>query len=89
MNSYSIDDYKKAGCKEIYNALMLGVHGITDGRVCDTGCHAFNNGGCQAYKILTQPTLRKVTSEIKTETVKEESLRRGISISEVRRQRRR
>jgi hypothetical protein len=38
------------------HANMLAVWGITGGKVCDTGCHAFNGGKCQSYKKLVAVT---------------------------------
>lgn len=60
MKSYTVQQYITAGCHEMEHSNMLAVHGITGGKVCDTGCHAFNGGKCQAYKKLTA-----VTSQVK------------------------
>lgn len=90
MKSYSITDYLKAGCPELERPDMMAVHGLTGGRVCDTGCWAFNGGGCAAYKKLTSLGLgspHKNPNQHK-ETVRAEAKRRGLSINEVRRQRR-
>jgi len=84
MKSYSMEDYKKAGCKEFENPSMIAVHAIVGGKVCDTGCYAYHSGRCGAYKNLVND---RVVPETPTETVREEAKRRGISISEVRRQR--
>jgi hypothetical protein len=85
MNAYSIAQYSSAECPEIEIPSMIAVHGITGGRVCDTGCHLFNNGYCRAYKNLT----RNLKASIQpTETVRAEATRRGVSINEVRRNRR-
>jgi len=71
--------------------VMIGVHNMTNGKMCDTGCHAFRDGECYAYKKLThsvEQLLAVKSIAIKPqETVKQEAKRRGISISEVRRQR--
>lgn len=87
MKRYEILDYIKAGCEELKHKAMVGVFGITDGKICDTGCHAYNNGNCKAYKnLINDRTDRKMIEP--TETVRNEAKRRSISISEVRRQRR-
>ncbi len=86
MKNYTIQEYIDAGCNEIKVTSMQAVWIITGGMVCDTGCHAFANGKCDAYKKLTiapKPVIRKPM-----ETVRQEAVRRGLSISEVRRQRR-
>jgi len=86
MEPYNIQAYLDAGCFEMKLALMVLVHGKTGGRVCDTGCHAFDNGRCRAYMKLVNQSKRSTIEP--TETVKEEAARRGIGIREVRRQRR-
>lgn len=53
MKSYTIQQYLNAGCPEMSIPIMVAVHGKTGGKVCDTGCHAFHNGKCPAYKKLT------------------------------------
>jgi hypothetical protein len=65
---------------------MQAVWEFTNGKVCDTGCHAFDNGKCAAYKKLTTVSPTVPIQEI-GETVKQEAARMGLSISEVRRQR--
>jgi hypothetical protein len=87
MKSYTIDEYKKAGCSEMEFPAMIAVHGITRGQVCDTGCHAF--GRCDAYQKLTSGLSidNKVIKELSTESVRDEAKRRDISISQVRRER--
>lgn len=52
MKDYSISEYILAGCKEMKGG-MIAIHHVTGGRVCDTGCFAFNNGTCPAYQKLT------------------------------------
>jgi hypothetical protein len=89
MKSYSKQQYLDTGCRELVHASMIVIHGMTRGKVCDTGCHAFNKGQCEHYKRLIKgPSNEIVYSNVKTETVKEEAGRRGVSIREVRRQRR-
>lgn len=87
MKSYSISEYIEAGCEEM-DGIMMAVHKATTGKVCDSGCAVFNEGTCHAYrKLILLDRLGK--SPVKQqETVKQEATKRGISISEVRRQRR-
>lgn len=85
MKSYSIDEYIEAGCEEMNIPAMIGVHGLSNGKVCDTGCHAFDGGNCKAYKNLI---FERKAKEEPTETVRQEAERRSLSIKEVRRQRR-
>lgn len=85
MKSYSITDYVNAGCEEMNAPAMVAMVTIANGKVCDTGCYAFSSGNCKAYKRLI--TENKTPSS-PPETVKEEAKRRGVSINEVRRQRR-
>ena len=61
MKSYTVEQYRIAGCQEMENKSMVAVHGITNGKVCGTGCHAFAGGKCQAYKKLIG-----ITSKLKT-----------------------
>lgn len=90
MRSYSIDQYMFAGCPEMHGG-MIAIHRMTDGRVCVTGCYAFEEGKCQFYRNLTtsimfnpvQPTV------IRGETVRDEAKRLNVSISEIRRLRQR
>lgn len=87
MKSYTIGDYISVGCKEM-DSIIRAVHEATNGRVCDTGCAVFNDGTCCAYKKLI---LIGSTGKIpfkQQETVKQQAIRMGISISEVRRRRR-
>lgn len=84
MKSYTVAEYLDAGCPELKIASMMLVHGITGGRVCDTGCHAFNGGGCQYYRNL----ISGKTPTKYAETVRQEAERRGVSIKTVRRERR-
>lgn len=44
MKSYHVEKYIEAGCKELEKPAMYAVWGLTGGKVCDTGCHAFNGG---------------------------------------------
>ena len=88
MKQYTIDQYRQAGCPEMSGG-MLAVHSITGGRVCDTGCSAFEGGRCKHYQKLTgSETIRAKYESSSAETVRDEAKRRGVSIAEVRRGRR-
>ena len=56
-----------------------------------SGCFDFKNGACPAYKrmkgCVMQDTIKTIP-EVPAESVKQEAERRGLSIAEVRRQRR-
>jgi hypothetical protein len=54
MKSFSIMQYLYARCPEMRLPIMRAVHVETNGKVCDTGCHAYNNGKCQFYKKLIE-----------------------------------
>lgn len=105
MKSYSVAEYQRAGCTDMKDA-MLAIHVIADGKVCDTGCWAFDDGKCPAYRRLTfderaqqQQQYDRLRSAIglaksigqntipQTETVRQEATRRGVSISQVRKER--
>lgn len=67
---------------------FYAVHGLTQGKVCDTGCAWFEHGRCPAYNRLIVPLASTIaTASTPLETVREEAARRNLSISEVRRQR--
>jgi hypothetical protein len=85
MESYSIHEYRLAGCKEMDFPSMMAVHGLTQGKVCDTGCHAYNGGKCPAYKRLISPNPHVPETMAHQETVRETAKRKGVSISQVRR----
>ena len=85
MKQYTIEQYLDAGCEELKLPVMMAVHMLTRGKVCDTGCHAFNGGACKAYKNLVKG---QTAISQPTETVREEAARRGVTIAEVRRDRR-
>ena len=91
MKSYKLDEYQGAGCPQykFVGAVEMAVYMVMDGKVCDTGCPNFDFGACPAYKKLTkkkQPVPKRVLP-IYTETVRQESERRGIGIKQVRRER--
>lgn len=93
MKTYEATLYLVAQCNFAHQSPMafMGVWRATLGKVCDTGCAEFNSGRCPAYrKLITEapPTPRNNVEEQPGETVREEAARRGISINEVRRQRR-
>jgi hypothetical protein len=95
MDQHSMKDYEWAGC-QLDAALLPLLWGATKGRICDTGCvHLLI--GCKAYdKLLTKEiqntqffkTISKQKITFVNETVRDEAKRLGISISEVRKNRR-
>ena len=86
MESYLVTDYKKADCPEVNDQIGLALHGLTKGKICDSGCNRFNGGNCKSYRILI--SAKTATAESKPgETVRSEAERRGISIKKVRRER--
>jgi hypothetical protein len=89
VKAYLATQYLEAGCNFAQESPMpfVGVHGVTGGRVCDTGCAEFSGGKCPAYRALTATATAPVHA-VAVETVREEAARRGLSISEIRRQRR-
>lgn len=89
MKTFLATDYLKAGCHFANEAPLpfMGVHQATAGRVCDTGCSWYEGGKCAGYRALTAtPKGQEVRAEA-GETVRQEAARRGLSISEIRRQR--
>lgn len=90
MKSYTIKDYITAQCHHFMEApLTMGaVHGLTGGQICDTGCIDFNHGRCEAYRRLTDWRNDRVKPPTPPETVRAEARRRGVSIKQVRRERR-
>lgn len=86
MKSFTIEEYVAAGCPEMKHESMCAVHMLMGGRVCDTGCHAYNNGRCRHYMQLTTGVAPAVPKTY-TETVRQEAQRLGVSIGEVRRRR--
>ena len=91
MESYPLEDYNSAGCKQLeefegmYLNTFIGLHTLMGGRVCDTGCCYFDSNP-ECFKRLTSRVYAQ--KPIYIETVREESARRGISIKQVRRERR-
>ena len=60
MKSFTVQKYLNAGCLEMAKPAMFAVWGLTGGKVCDTGCHAFRGGNCPAYrKLITVPVVVK------------------------------
>lgn len=90
MNSYSLSEYARVGCMQIEPGpgfyLGVSLYGFTAGRMCP-GCPKFSNGKGGCYRKLTSAGNQKVTTTAPVETVRQEATRRGLSISEVRRQR--
>lgn len=87
---YSLTQYLAAGCETLtrngkLDVIGAGIHGATGGKPCN-GCYA--KKGCAALEKLRAmdgTTLRSIATA--PETVREEAARRGLSIGEVRRQR--
>ena len=84
IRAFSIAEYIAAGCDQLRDAIGVGLHGYTQGRMCN-GCPAFTRG-CKAATSLNAPPPKQQFHSL-GETVREEATRRGISIGEVRRQR--
>ena len=82
MKGFTVEQYKAAGCPEMERGSVLFVHGVSGGRVCDTGCHAFASGNCGFYRKLVSGVATP-TAKVYTETVREDAARLGISIGEV------
>lgn len=87
---YSLVQYRDAGCFTLtrgdrLDAIGVGLHQATGGMVCN-GCF-MQTTSCPALKKLSN-TIVSEPKGVYTETVRQEAARRGISISEVRRQRR-
>ena len=66
--------------------MFIAIYQATRGDPCTTGCAYFEGGECPAYLALTKKPV--VPSSPQGETVREAAQRLGVSISEVRRQRR-
>lgn len=90
MKAYLAIQYLAAQCNFAHQSPtpFLAVHRVTVGRVCDTGCAEFNDGKCVAYKALVATATGQPVRVDAGETVRQEAQRRGLSISEIRRQRR-
>ncbi len=92
MQRFELAEYIAAGCFQVERGpgftVGVGLHGLTNGRMCD-GCPKFKEGRCPSYKELIRGLAQKKRDMFTpTETVREKASRLGISISEVRRQRR-
>lgn len=92
MNSYSVADYQDAGCSLMNSpnrGMLLAVHELAGGKLCDTGCADFNKGKCLAYRNLLGAVVSGATinPSAPIESVRDEAARRGVSLSEVRRNR--
>ena len=88
---YSLLQYLAAGCLTLtrngkLDAIGVGIHGVTGGMPCN-GCFMLNTN-CPAFAKLRGAGGDSMPKAARTETVREEAARRGISIGEVRRQRR-
>ena len=98
MNRYELYEYVNAGCMYVEDSKFekasphvgAALHGFTNGKMCDTGCPVYNNGNCAAYKKMTAryEVKTKPSPLPRIETVRNEAKRRGVSIKQVRRERR-
>lgn len=92
------EQFAKAGCHlvtetGIASAVVLfnSIYQATDGNPCD-GCSYYENGKCEAYKSLLRnrryaPRQSPGIPQAAQETVKQEATRRGISLAQVRKER--
>lgn len=89
MKAYNLVEYRDADCPFLLanQYIFIALHREVKGKVCDTGCASFDDGGkCPAYKKLISEV--KVRGNRKPEeTVRQMASRLGVSISEVRRRR--
>ena len=89
--AYSLEQYLAAGCITLMrdgkiDLIGAGIHGATGGMPCN-GCFMLRMN-CPAFAKLRGSVAAIVSSPQPTETVRQEATRRGLSIGEVRRQRR-
>ena len=86
---YTRDAYVKAGCHQFggdaYNLIATGIWLVADGYMCNGCPHARNR--CKALATLSRPIFDTCQPVKHEETVRQESARLGVSISEVRRRR--
>lgn len=88
MKRAELTEYRDADCHFFLSAPgpFIVVWKGTDGRACDTGCSWYESGKCSAYRKIVQPGKSR-PGAVAGETVREEAARRGVSISQVRRER--
>ncbi len=85
--SFTLTEYMDAGCMQMeIPKLGAALHAYTHGKMCD-GCPAYHGGKCESLRKMQRPENKSIQSPA-GETVRQEAARRGISINEVRRQRR-
>ena len=82
---YTVTQYANAGCGQVGDFIGLGIHAVTGGLMCN-GCPVLRSG-CSAFAKLSAAATKQQLPSAPSETVRQEAERRGISISEVRRQR--
>ena len=87
---YSLPQYVAAGCLTLardgkLDLIGAGIYGATGGMPCN-GCF-MSRTGCPAFAKLRSASAVLTKAATPTETVRDEAVRRGISIGEVRRQR--
>lgn len=88
MSGPRVQDFLNAGCELASPlTLFLGIYGLTNGKPCEGCAYDMHGSKCAARKTLFAAPPKALYVAPPTETVREEASRRGISISEVRRQR--
>ena len=88
MQSFTIEQYRDSGCFQFESPVIgMGLHQVTQGRICN-GCPKYNGGNCASLRKMLRPAALALQQPA-GETVRQEATRRGISISEVRRQHKR
>jgi len=84
---YTVQQYVDAGCMQM-DELLLGlvIYRLTKGIMCK-GCPKADQN-CAALFILRREEMVKPRAVTPSETVRDEARRRGVSIKQVRRERR-
>ena len=83
MQAFTIEQYRDSGCFQFEKPeLAHGLHQYTHGRMCN-GCPKYEGGKCESLRKMLRPAVGQPAGE----TVRQEATRRGLSISEIRRQR--
>lgn len=84
--SFTLREYEASGCFQFeVPFLAYALHQVTQGRMCN-GCPKYEGGKCESLRKMLRPAV-KALAQPAGETVRQEAARRGLSISEVRRQR--
>lgn len=92
METSEVVDFLAAGCEIAVRSpnLFDGLFQATNADPCTTGCAYFEGGRCDAYRQILKKRNENKNNTIRSlgESVKDEAARRGISISQVRKERR-